>query len=497
MLEPTKIPHRQVCTKAVNSQLLFQEISYNQQDRDFILNCTNSRDRNSNLKLNHNQLTRCSNVLKSGNLQFENDDHIYGNISSSSLASISRSTICIQNHSNKECCEENTNNHKQLIEQISQEKPMEGPVYSMLNLKPKKLKRRATISGSIFTQSPTSLHAPIRIEDLVNLNNTENYYLNKNKSIKTSNLNLENSQAAAKQQDANFLTTNLYKSFNNLSTADYLSYDDQLELIIKRKPNLNKRTCSEDDAQFKKRTVSVCYNEKYGVNNEFFKQNYLSLPQNQDKLRSENEMNAQEFDRSLNEVNRDEAKNDCYFIRNKHNNATVIKVNSTNSSLISNKLSNTKVNKVTSRSSCSSDSDQYSNFDQVNENFDHQFDCELNKLNSIQIATEHNKNIVHVLGDSSLENEEMETKFKGQNKQINQQYAFNVDVSKSSSSSKEDNLKIDKEPNYLTTRFSNKQDVPVKQTKSKHQEEDCNSTTKASSEVLKRKKSLNKQAKCE
>lgn len=115
-LEPTKIPNRQLCTKSVNYQL--QEMALNQLDYKYVNNSSSvSNSENSpstNLKLNI-EFVAC---------KHEHDSHIYA--SRNSVSSINQSTICIQNHENKECCEQNINNHKKLIEQISQEKPMKG-----------------------------------------------------------------------------------------------------------------------------------------------------------------------------------------------------------------------------------------------------------------------------------------------------------------------------------------------------------------------------------
>lgn len=352
--------------------------------------------------------------------------------------------------------------------------------------KPKKLKRRATISGSIIGQSPTTLHPPIRIEDLVNLNNTENYYLNKDKSIGTSHLNVQDLSPVAVDIINDAGTINLYKSFNSLSTTDCILIDDL-------KPSLSKRTCSEDDSQFKKRTVSVCYNEVHGVNNEFFKQNYLQLPKqhsNDDKVKCE-KFNQSDETSDANSINQD------YCFRNKHN-ATVIKVNAISTKSLP--LPSLNVNNSSS---------DFENFDQVNENYFNQ--NEGNRLSNTEV-TNVNKNILHVLGSTNHENElinvdmnklkdkkttfelmELNSQNKCQSKHQNQHGVLTVQERTRTNQLDKNDLKIDKDTHCSTKYSSNEDAASVIQSNKEYFTEIKKEHLKP--EVLKRK--LNKQAKCE
>lgn len=188
------------------------------------------------------------------------------------------------------CCDKKnfttTSSHKQLIEQISIEKPHKGPVYQMSKEnkpKRKELKRRATICGT----SPTRIlkanaNTPIRLEDLVNLENR--------KVMDDHDYDLDVNLC----DDYNINAYKSFNDFNNLPTTptNNIRLDHNQEL--KRKGNLNKRTLSSD-AELKKRSISA-----YGY----------------DKIYYDFSSNNKESDYCL--------------IRNGYNNATVISINNSN-----------------------------------------------------------------------------------------------------------------------------------------------------------------------
>lgn len=396
---------------------------------------------------------------------------------------------------------------------MSIEKPAKGPVYQMSN-KPKKLKRRATIHTIHgLVGSSSALNPPIRIEDLVNLNNTENYCLNLNKSMKTSNLTTMG-DSTGDHNGSITTNSNFYKSYNNLcsTTADYL-LDDQLNpTIIRRdKPSLSKRACSEDVTQFIKRTVSVCYDEVHGVNNEFYlTNNYLSLPKSNNGKHSttdtklDKSCNEEEF----NQQTENEEQN-CFEI-NKYNNATVIKVNSSppsnsDSNSKSSSKSNlpfAKVNPISESSDISSSSGQH--------------DEQNNQLKSDIQVTSDNKNIVRVLGKESSSNDlktttnsassKMDLKAiqnqQSQSKQLGIVLPSDLLNNKRSPAAtanqlENDDLKIDRneQADYLNL-SRRKQDVLSSSTPKPETESKETAAAALKPEILKRKKSL-KQAKCE
>jgi len=443
VLEPTKIPHRQVCIQE-NPQA-FQEFTYSldvvpqENSKNYVIEQEDEVKENNALVINSNKCCKHESIYLS-----------------TTPSSISRSSICIQNHENKECCEQNTNQHKQLIEQMSIEKPAKGPVYQMSN-KPKKLKRRATIHG-LVTGDIHTLNPPIRLEDLVNLNNTENYCLNLNKSMKSSHLNVMNNNQGTISTNGN-----LHKSFNNLystTTVDYL-LDDQLNPTIRSDKSAftSKRACSEDNSSqsIKRCTVSVCQNEPYS--NELYVTSVTSMT----KAKNPSIDKVRQFNNRIIDDEKFNQENDEKYIIH-HNNTTVIKVNSSQV-----------------------DSDQYTNFGQVNENH-------------IQVTSD-NKNIVHVLGkesdlltlNESQQNTTMEQQIvsRRSNKQSQSLQPSLLKKEEAPNQVKNDDLKIDKNNELQDA----KQDVHSSDRNSLNKPDVLKENSQLKPEVLKVKKSLNKQAK--
>lgn len=101
VLEPTKIPHRQVCIKTLNSPFAFQGLAYLLDDPPLENNSYVKQQ--DDTKENDSYVTNSTNGNACCKHEHEKDNqhHIYGNLSATSSASISKSTICIQNHENK------------------------------------------------------------------------------------------------------------------------------------------------------------------------------------------------------------------------------------------------------------------------------------------------------------------------------------------------------------------------------------------------------------
>lgn len=335
--------------------------------------------------------------------------------------------------------------------------------------KPKKLKRRATIHGLIGT-SPTTLKPPIRIEDLVNLNNG-NYCLNK--SRKKSNLNaaddaLDDEFYSNQQSGSIKMNNNLVKSFSNLystssPTRDFLLLDDQLNpTLIRRRDRTQKKRFTH--------SVDVCYDEM----NKFYSNNERqSNRSNQFNKNSDNDdvSDGEDENRLNDEFNQ---TNEC-FTRNRHN-ATVIQVNSSTA------LINGKVNSI------SEQNQQESNRKEI-------YNLESNETDPIEMnettssgsdqKKQANKHHFHQPVNS------------GQNKQ-NEIVSSKVLPKKivNRTDRLENDLKIDKKTDFLVIN-ERKRQQETKQNLSDDSGRTSSHKNVLKPEILKRKKSLTKQAKCE